>query len=212
MSEILNQGVIMKALDYCYGLAVDGGIPGTGTAEDMAQSYRSGNDSLLDKGRQLVNWQVAKAATSGFLTNLGGLITLPVAIPADFAAMSYIQIKMVAAIAALGGHDIHDDRCKTFVYVCLCGNTVAETIIKDVGIKVGTKLGVQAINRISGATLTRINQTVGFRLITKFGETGTVNLVKWVPLVAGCVCGSVNGVMTKGVGEAAIHVFIQKGR
>ena len=34
-----------------------------------------------------ISWQVAKCGTSGFLTGLGGLITLPVAIPANIASV-----------------------------------------------------------------------------------------------------------------------------
>ena len=73
----------------------------------------------------------------------------------------YVQIRMIAAIAHLGGHDLKDDRVKAMVYACLTGNA-AKDILKDIGIVVGRKLTENAIKSISGKTITKINQAVGF--------------------------------------------------
>ena len=51
----------------------------------------------------LIRWQNAKCATSGFIAGLGGSITLPVSIPANISSVLYIQIRMIAAIAYMGG-------------------------------------------------------------------------------------------------------------
>ena len=52
---------------------------------------------------QIVNYQVAKCTTSGFVTGLGGLITLPVAIPANVSSVMYVQMRMIACLAYMGG-------------------------------------------------------------------------------------------------------------
>ena len=39
------------------------------------------------------------------------------------------------------------------------------------------------VKKIPGKTITAINQKVGFRFVTKFGETGIVNLGKVVPVL-----------------------------
>lgn len=46
---------------------------------------------------------------------------------------------------------------------------------------------VNMIKKIPGSTITKINQKVGFRLLTKFGNTDVVNLGKMVPLVGGVI-------------------------
>lgn len=206
MAEKLNQGMIMKTLDYCYEKAVNG-LPGLETAEDLADSYSKDGGSSADQANSLIRWQIAKAGTSGFLTGLGGLITLPIAIPANITSVLYVQIRMVAAIAHLGGHDVKDDRVKALVYACLCGSAITD-IVKDVGIQIGTKLTTSAINKISGATLTKINQAVGFRLVTKFGTQGSINLVKAVPFLGGIVGGTVDSVSTNTIGNIAVKTFI----
>jgi hypothetical protein len=47
-----------------------------------AESYlkeMNQEDTLKDCANSLIRWQNAKSATSGFVTGLGGLITMPIA-------------------------------------------------------------------------------------------------------------------------------------
>ena len=60
----------------------------------------------------------------------------------------------------------------------------------------------------SGKTIVAINQKVGFRLITKFGEKGAVNLGKAVPLVGGIIGATFDSVTTNTVGNIARNTFI----
>ena len=207
LTEKINQGMIIKALDYSYNKAIDG-LPGLDTSEELAQNYLIGDGTLEDKAKRLVKWQMAKAGTSGFITGIGGLITMPVAIPANITSVMYVQVRMIASIAVMGGYDIRSDQVKSLVYMCLCGSAVTD-IVKDVGINVDTKLSITAINKISGATLTKINQAVGFRLLTKFGQTGVINLGKSIPFVGGIIGGTVDGVSTKTIGNIAINTFLK---
>jgi uncharacterized protein (DUF697 family) len=206
MTEKVTQGKMMAALDWAYEMAVDG-VPGLDTAEELAGSYTKNDWSKLDQVNSLIRWQNAKAGTSGFLAGLGGIITLPVALPANITSVLFIQIRMVAAIAVIGGYDVKDDQVKSLVYMCLAGNS-AKDIAKSAGIAFGTKFSKSAINSISGKTLTLINQRVGFRLVTKFGETGVVNLGKMIPLAGGVIGGTFDSVTTNTVGNVARNNFI----
>lgn len=208
MSKIITQDVIMKALDYVYEKAVDG-IGGLYTAEQMANEYLLGNKSLDKKVNSLIRWQVSKAGTSGFITGLGGILLLPVTIPVSLGSVMYIQIRMIAAIAIMGGYDVKDDRVRTLVYMCLTGNT-AKDILKDVGIVIGTKLTTQMIKNISSKTITEINKKVGFRLLTKFGEKGALNLGKAIPLVGGGIGLAFDSTATYSIGKIAKKTFINK--
>lgn len=208
MSDELSQGKIMAALDWAYAKAVDG-VAGLDSARDIAESYMNNNDSPYEQANSLIRWQNAKAGTSGFLTGLGGLLVMPLTIPANLASVMYVQIRMIAAIAHLGGHDLRDDRVKTLVYSCMAGNA-AKDILKDVGIQVGKKLTQSAIKNISGKTITAINQKVGFRLLTKFGEKGLINLGKAIPLVGGVIGAGFDIASTNMIGNIARDTFIAK--
>ena len=64
------------------------------------------------------------------------------------------------------------------------------------------------IEKIPGKVITKINQQVGFRLVTKFGEKGIVNLHKAPPIVGGIIGGSVDAISTNTVGNTARDIFI----
>ena len=135
-----------------------------------------------------MRWQVAKCGTSGFVTGLGGFITMPVAIPANLSSVLYVQLRMVAAIAYMGGYDVNSDQVQTLCYMALAGDAVAD-VAKQVGKNVGEKMLVNAIKKVPGEALVKINQRVGFRLLTKLGEKGAINLVNMLPVVGGVVGG-----------------------
>lgn len=206
MANNITENIIMQALDWAYDKAVNG-VPGFDSAEKMAEDYLSGDGTLRSKVNSLIRWQTSKAGISGFITGVGGLPAMPITIPANLASVLYVQIRMIAAIAHMGGHDLTNDKVQSLVYACLAGNA-AKDVLKDIGIVVGTKMTTQAISNITGKTLTAINQKVGFRLLTKFGETGVVNLGKAVPVVGGVIGGTVDFVATKTIGNIARDVFI----
>jgi len=207
----LTESVISQALDFAYDKAINGFV-GMDSALDLVESYKKAHPN--DKRRQadaLIKWHIAMGATSGFLTGLGGLITLPITIPANIASVLFIQVRMIVAIAVIGGYDPKDDRVKSFVYSCLVGNAVYDTL-KDTGIKIGERIVLKkVISAISGGTLVRINRFVGFRLITKFGEKGLINLGKMVPIVGGVLGGTMDAVWVASVGKTAKLLFVEDG-
>lgn len=205
----LTHDAIMNALDWSYDKAINGGIAGMDTAIELAESYLQKSGTLDQKVQSLINWQNTKSATSGFLTGVGGLITLPVAVPANITSVIFVQMRMVAAIAHMGGYDLKDDQVKTFVYVCLAGNG-AKDILKNTGIQIGRKLAVTGIKKIPFEVIKKINQAVGFRLLTKFGEKGVINLSKMVPVAGGIIGGTVDAFATNTIGNLAKKMFIQE--
>lgn len=115
-------------------------------------------------------------------------------------------MRMVAAIALIRGYDLRDDEVQTFVYSCLVGNVIADTF-KNTGVQVGNKIALNAVNKISGKVLTKINQRIGFRFITKNGTKGTINLVKVVPVVGAGVGASIDFSTTWAIAKRAKKVF-----
>jgi hypothetical protein len=183
------------------------GIPGVDGVEDLAQSYSAHHCCADDAIDSLISWQIAKASTAGFITGIGGILTLPVAIPANLAGVLYIQIRMIGAIAHLRGYDVRSDQVRTLAFACLAGSAALD-ILKDLGISIGAQLTRQMIFRISGEVLKRINRAVGFRLVTKAGTRGVVNLVKVVPIAGGLVGGALDAAATKVIGQTAKQVFV----
>jgi hypothetical protein len=206
METELTQSNIEKAFEWLYQRAING-IPGLDSAPEMAQKYLAKGGSLNDSVNDLIKWQIVKAGTSGFVTGLGGLLTLPIAIPANFTSVIYVHVTMIAAIAYMGGYDLKDDKVKTLIYACLVGNS-AKDILRDSGIIIGRKLTESAIKNISKQTLGAINKKVGFKLVTKFSEKGTIVLGRAVPFIGGVIGASIDGIATQKVGNIARETFI----
>ncbi len=198
----------MKALDFGYEKAITG-LSNFDSAHELAQSYLGSGEGLKKSSSRLIKWQISKAGTSGFLTGLGGLVTLPLTIPANLASVFYIQIRMIAAIAVMGGHDLRDDKVKSMVYLCIAGNATKD-VLKDMGIILGEKLALNYIKNISSKTIKEINKRVGFELVSKFGGKSAINLSKAVPIVGGVIGGTFDSVSTLTVGKVAQKVFLPK--
>lgn len=208
MAKVISPEKMQEVLDWTYDKAVQG-IPKMGSAIDLAEDYMTGSGTTEDKINSLIRWQNTKAGSAGFVAGLGGAITLPVALPANIASTIYVQIRMVAAIAHMAGHDVKHDKVKTLIYLCLLGNSMNE-VAKDFGITFGTKFATSYIEKnITGAALTKINKAVGFRLVTKFGTKGLINLGKIVPVIGGVIGGGLDAFTTNIVGNQARNTFLE---
>ena len=199
---------IMSLLSQCYEKALNG-LPTSKTAKQMADEYvmRYQDPELAVK--KMVDTQVLKCTTSGFVTSLGGLITLPVAIPANIASVLYVQLRMIAAIARIGGYDPSEDEVQTLAYACLAGMTAGD-ICKAAGIKAANKIATNLVlKKITGEFCKKINQKIGFLFITKAGEKGIINLTKVVPVVGGFVGGGIDYLGTKAIAKKAYNTFIK---
>ncbi|HEX5444414.1 MAG TPA: EcsC family protein [Pirellulales bacterium] len=184
------------------------GVPPLSSAADLADEYKihQGYGSDDERVEALIKWECSKNFASGFVTGLGGIITTPVSLPAALGASWIIQARMAAAIARIYGHNLDDNQVRAFVLLTLLGNEAAE-LLRQVGIKAGTRLTLEAIKKIPGKTITAINQLVGFRLLTKAGQKGIVNLTKLVPVAGGIVGGTFDLVACQTVGRIAKKIF-----
>ena len=193
--------------DWIYALALEG-IGPISSAYKLAEEYANeGKYPDTDaRVRALIKKQTAWNFCIGFFTGLGGLVTLPVALPAALSVSWLMLARMTIAIAILYGHDPQKEQVKGLVHLSIVGGDVMKAP-KDAGIKTGIKLTEKAIGYISGKALIKINKKVGFRLITKAGEKGVVNLTKVVPVVGAILGGGVDAAYARAVGEMAVKLL-----
>jgi len=204
----LTTNKMMQFLDWSYELALKG-TSGLESAENLATDYLKKTETKEDAANSLIKWQIAKCATSGFITGIGGLITLPITLPVNMTSVLFIQLRMIASLAYIGGYDLNDDRVKTFVYICLCGHS-ATNILKKAGIKAGKGLTMNLIKKIPEKIIVQINRKIGFRLIEKFGEKGVLNLSKAIPLAGGVIGALFDSFSTRITAKAAYKRFIEE--
>lgn len=207
MSKEPTENKATELINWITDKAVEG-LPPLCSAENLALEYLIDQSYPDDEERieSLINWETTKNFTSGFITGLGGILTIPVSVPASLGASWVIQARMAAAIAKIAGHDIKSDRVKTFVLLTLLGDACKD-VLKDVGLKVGQGLAKAALKNVPGRMLIEINKRVGFRLLTKAGEKGAINLVKMIPIAGGFIGGAFDAGSCRIVGKQAKNIF-----
>lgn len=204
--KTISQEDVMKLLDSCYDKCLNGVPKVSQSVEDMAEDYLKKYQTKEESCKAMLKNQIAKCTTSGFITGFGGIITMPVTLPANVGSVIYVQMRMIACVAYMAGYELNSDQTQTFVYACLAGVAVNE-LIKQAGIKFGVKFANGLIKKIPGKVLTKINQKVGFRFITKFGTKGIVNLGKMLPGVGAVIGGGLDLVETKVIADRAYKWF-----
>jgi len=141
-------------------------------------------DGLVSSHRRLV-------AVGGFVTGFGGLASMVVTIPADIGSFFIASGRLAAAIAHLRGHDIDAAEVRSMILVSLLGASGA-AVLTEAGVAAGTTGTLAALRALPPEQLLEINQKVGYRLVTSFGEKGVINLVKVIPVLGGGIGAGVN--------------------
>ena len=170
------------------------GVNGLGpykSATEIAEEVLSNHGDVETSIERLIAIHRRWVGSTGFATGIGGLATLAVALPTDVTTFYMLSARMSASIAVLRGYDVTDEEVTSAVLISLLGASAAGVVGK-VGVDVGAKAAMAGLKGLPGHVLIEINKRVGYRLLTKFGTKGSINLVKAVPFVGGGIGAGVN--------------------
>lgn len=206
LDTVKLQEVGQRLADQVLHVGINGAGPVKGAEAVAEEHLRSAGGDTEKAIRKLIATHVRLAAVSGFLTGAGGLITLPIAIPAALTGLYVTATRMTAAIAHLRGHDLHSEEVRSAILVCLLGSGASAAVGK-VGVEIGQKSTLAALQKVPGRVLIDINKRIGYRLVTKAGERGVINLTKLVPLVGAPIGAAVDGVSCKSISVYALRTF-----
>lgn len=76
IQKVLSQADMMNILDSLYAKSIQGIPLISSPIEKMADDYLQHNAAVEDAAKDMITKQVIKCTTSGFITNLGGGITI----------------------------------------------------------------------------------------------------------------------------------------
>ena len=186
------------------------GIGGKGafkSADAIAAQALERNHDRQDAIRWIVNTHTRMAAADGFITGVGGFITMVVSIPANIAGFYLVATRMTAAIAKVNGHDLADDAVRSAVLLCLTGQDAGEILTKvGLGGPSGRIVGRLA-KGVSPAILMAVNKAVTFRILTGIGKSTLARLGRGVPLAGGVLGAAVDAVLIRRIASAAQTEF-----
>ncbi|GAA0628474.1 EcsC family protein [Sporichthya brevicatena] len=188
---------------------LDWGVDGLGplkSAEDVAREHLAQHRDVEVAIDRLIRTHARTVTATGFATGFGGFAAMGVMLPADITAFYAQAARCAAAVAHLRGYDIHSEEVRSIILLTLLGSA-GVGVAAEFGVKLGTKASMAALKKLPGKALTAINQRVGFRLVTKFGSKGLINLGRAVPFVGAGVGAGINAVGMRSIGTYAKSNF-----
>lgn len=205
---VVASGPTANALRHVADYAINGvaRLPGAREAAATALGrQRGGTEAAIDA---IARAHTSMAGAQGFVTNLGGAITAVAGIPANLAAVTVIQTRMVAAIAHLRGYDLDDPRVRQAIWITLLGRRTVDVLVTD-GKLPSTPLGIATAPVPDEDLEQQIAEKVLSSLLGRAGTKQTVSFVsKRVPVIGGGVGMATDGYSTWAVARYARQQFV----
>ena len=199
---------VHRALDA----AISGIGPFPGAAELATKAHNAHHGDEVASVRTVIETHVRLAAAQGLMTNLGGLLTATLAVPANIAVLAFLQCRMAAAILHLRGYDLADPRVHNAILAALLGEERLMELLSE--LKVPTtpmamatapvadpRLGFVMANEVAAELVTRV---AGKRLAT--------TAARRTPLVGGVFGAGADGYLTWRAGRYVDREFLSRRR
>ena len=193
---------------------MDVGIDGKGRFESAQKVAKVANAKHPEPERAIdamVRAHLLHAAANGFVTSLGGFVTMPIALPVNVLGFYLVATRMVAGIASVRGYDIHQPAVRSAILLALVGAD-SDDLLRKAGYTGTGRLANLAVQRLPGPVLLAVNKGVAFRLLNGVGRRSLTRLGKAVPLVGGIVGAGVDAFMLKRIADHARQEFPLKAR
>ena len=199
--------IATRGADQFVGKAIDGisGFPG---ARDVARKALQRTHDVDDAVTAVIEQHVRLAGLQGFVTNLGGVVTMPVAIPANLAGIAMVQLRMSAAIAHLRGYDVADPRVRSAAVTTLLGERNVTQARRQGSLSYTPHRLITSGGEIPAHTADQVSAAVISDLVGRVtGKYATLSIARRVPVLGGAVSAGVDALSTHSVGRYADREF-----
>lgn len=187
------------------------GLDGLGPLKSASETGRAalakyGSESAAI--RHVIRDHTLAAGTAGFVTNLGGFFTLPVALPANLLGYYTLAARMVGAIATIRGYDVSKQSTRTAIMVVLAGAKGDEVLRSIAG-------GKYTMTNVLGGVLPSsammlLNKGIGFQVLRGLTKSVAGRLGKSVPVVGGAFGGVLDAWTITRIGSHAKKMLDRK--
>jgi hypothetical protein len=197
----LAPGVTSSFVREALNRAIDGvgPLPPAAVAADKQLKEQRGH--VERAVHEVIENHVRLAGAQGFITNVGGLITAAVAIPANIAGLTLLQCRMIAGIAHLRGHDLDDPRVRNAILVTLLGEENVANLVKKRKLP-APPMALATAPAHDASLDTTIAAVVAGDLVARMaGKRLATSVGRRVPVVGGVVGAGADGYYTWRVGR-----------
>ncbi|MEO5833874.1 MAG: EcsC family protein [Nakamurella sp.] len=191
------RSILEKAIDGA------GPVPGAITSGDAALRKSAGD---VDRAVEaLIAQHVKLAGAQGFLTNVGGLITMAATIPLNIAGLILLQCHLAASILHVRGYDLSRPAVRDAVLVCLLDSDARKALSKSHGLTISP--AALATADPHPETQAAIAQAVTTQLIALSGGKQIAKFVaRRIPVLGGAIGGVGDAWSTRHIGREAAKI------
>ena len=205
LGKRMAPGITGPAVREILGRAIDGIGPVRGAAASANRALeQAGGDTEAAIG-SVITAHMRLAGTQGFLTNLGGLVTMAVTAPTNLAAVALVECHLAATVLYLRGYDLSDPSVRDAVLVCLLDDDARRSLAKDAKVDVSPQAlvtgrhGPEVRKLIARAVVGELVAGVGGKRLAAFAA-------KRIPVLGGAVGGAGDAWATRRVGREAARI------
>jgi hypothetical protein len=187
-----------------------GRLPGAPVAAEKVLGDVHGDVDLAI--HELIEDHVRYAGLQGFATNLGGLVTAAVLIPANITGLALIECRLVACIAHLRGYDLADQRVRNAILTCTLGEDTVKTLLRKHKLP-STPMGMATAPAYDEHQDRIIAAEVTSELLTRVaGKRMAATVGRRVPVVGGVIGAGADGFATWQIGRYADRELLPRTR
>jgi len=178
-----------------------GPLPGAAKAADAQLAEQKGD---VDKAiKELIENHVRYAGAQGFATNLGGLVTMALLVPANITGLALLQCRLVAGIAHLRGYDLDEPRVRNAILVTVMGEDQVKALVKKKKIPAPPMALATAPVHDSSLDVTIATEVASDIVSRVAGKRVATMVGRRVPVVGGLVGMGADGYATWKIGRYA---------
>lgn len=166
--------------------------PDPAMLETHLRQLRQRNPGLGEAAlvRRIIARESFKAGLVGALTGFGGFVTLPIAIPVDFALTARLQSALVHFVARVHAPGQAEEALRLETYAILAGNRLTQQAIE---------ISSRAVQAATARVVTRL-----------LAESVAEALLKVVPLIGAAIGFGLNYTATRAVGRLAANRYARR--
>lgn len=204
-------GKAMAMVEKLLDVGIDGKGPFDSASEVATAALREENGNVENAVKAIIKDHLKLAMASGFVTSLGGFITMPVSLPVNVAGFYVLATRMVAAVAKVRGYDLAQPQIRSAVLLSLVGAD-ADDLLSKAGVVVPSgRLTSLAAERLPGPALMVVNKAIGFRILSTSGKSVFKRFGKGVPVIGGVVGAGLDGWILHKIADKARADFVPTG-
>ena len=187
-----------------------GPLPAASSAADKQLAEQDGDVEAAI--REVIENHVRLSAGQGFVTNVGGVVTMAATVPANIAGLAVLQCRMVAGIAHLRGYDLEDKRVRNALLLCVLGEETVTGLVQRRKLP-GNPMTVATAPAYDPTMDKLVAAEVTSALVGRVvGKRAASAVVRRIPLAGGVWGASADAYATWQIGRYAERQFASRPR